>query len=267
LLKPETSEPTLVRDKSVKKEISMKKPFGTLRNIFGHSIRAVILLGLTAASGRAWADDTQPVVTKPAPEPAPAPNAPNNGDLPPPTSSHDTQPEVATPGAPAEGVVEQAGAGGTTGYGRAGVLELGGSLGLQMATNLKEYNVSPTVGWFVADNFQLSGIMNLSHVATDTDSGTIMGLLVEPSYHLPFTRTAFGFLGLGMGASYVNGLGTGFAMAPRLGANMIVGRSGILTPSISWQYTTHDAMSSTENTTLVAVSSALRVNVGYTVMW
>ncbi len=246
----------------------MNNAFGTLKSVLGHSIRAVLVVGLASASSSAWADegDQRPVKTEPQPDNTNE-TKPNNGDLPPPRSDNDTQPEVASPGAPAEGVVEQAGAGGTTGYGRAGVLELGGSLGLQMATNLTEFNVSPTIGWFVADNFQLSGIVGLSHIATDVDSSTLFSALVEPSYHLPFTRTAFGFFGLGMGASYVDSLGTGFAMAPRIGANFIVGRSGILTPTVSWQYTTHDAMSTTDNTTLVAVSSALRVNVGYTVMW
>jgi hypothetical protein len=243
----------------------MNKSFGALKSILGHSMRAAILVGLAAGSGTAWADGEK-VVPEKQPEQTPNPQTPNSGDLPPPQSDSDVQPEVATPGAPAEGVIEQAGAGGVTGYGRAGVLELGGSVGFLMATNLRQVNVSPTIGWFAADNFQLSGIMDLASISTDSDSATLFGALVEPSYHVPFSRTAFGFFGLGMGASYVTSLGTGFAMAPRLGANFIVGRSGILSPTVSWQYTTHDTMD-LENTTLVAVSSALRMNIGYTVMW
>lgn len=232
----------------------MSKSFEALKKLIGHSIRAVIIVGLTAAAGTAYA----------AEEEAP----PNDGTLPAPTSDDDVQPEVATPGSPADGVVQQAGAGGQTGYGRAGVLELGGSLGLQMATGLREVNISPTIGYFLADNFQISGIMGLSYVDVNEDSATLFSLLAEPSYHFPFTRTAFGFMGLGMGASYVDAYGTGFAIAPRLGANFIVGRSGILSPTVSWQYTTHDAdLTTTGNTAVVAVSSALRVNVGYTVMW
>jgi hypothetical protein len=76
----------------------------------------------------------------------------------------------------------------------------------------------------------------------------------------------FGFLGVGVGGSYIKGAGGGFAVAPRLGANMLVGRSGILTPSLSWQYTTHSVdPGAAEN--MIEVSSALRINVGYTVMW
>ena len=65
--------------------------------------------------------------------------APNDGTLPAPQSDHDVQPEVATPAAqlPPGGVVEQAGVGGVVGYGRAGVLELGGAAGLQMSSEFR----------------------------------------------------------------------------------------------------------------------------------
>jgi hypothetical protein len=195
----------------------------------------------------------------------------NDGTLPTPTSDNDPHPEVASPGMPAGGLVEQAGIGGRVGYGRAGVLELGGSAGLTAATDLTQVNVAPSIGWFVADNLELTGIVDLAYAKTGDTDGMITTLLVEPSYHLPFNRTTFGFLGMGVGAIYVKGPGLGFAIAPRVGANLMVGRSGILTPSLSWQYTTHDTMdvatgSGTQGQLLV-VSSALRAQVGYTVMW
>jgi hypothetical protein len=194
-------------------------------------------------------------------------NAPaNDGDLPPPRSDDDPHPEVATPGTPAGGFVEQAGIGGSTGYGRAGVLELGGAAGFTAATDLTQVNVAPSIGWFVADNLELTGIMDFAYAKAGDQDGTIVTALVEPSYHLPFNRTTFGFLGMGMGVSYVDGPGAGFAVAPRLGANLMVGRSGVLTPSLSWQYTTHDTME-TQQGALLVVSSAVRANVGYTVMW
>ena len=183
-------------------------------------------------------------------------------------SDDDEAPEVASPGMPPGGIVEQAGTGGTTGYGRAGVLELGGSAGFRAGSGFSQVSVAPSVGWFVADNLQLSAIMDVTHVSMNDEGSTVVTGLVEPSYHLPFNRSIFGFLGFGLGASYVSELGGGFAMAPRIGANMTVGRSGILTPSLSWQYTTTDVMTEDQNdTAVVAVSSAVRVNVGYTVMW
>ena len=190
--------------------------------------------------------------------------------LPPPKSDNDTAPPVAAPASPAGGLVEQAGTGGSTGYGRAGVLELGGSAGFRAGSGFNQVAVAPSMGWFLADNLELTGIMDVNRVSMNSDSTTVVTALVEPSYHLPFNRSVFGFLGIGMGASYVGAgnLGTGFAMAPRLGANLMVGRSGILTPSLSWQYTTHNVMNDAANDiTVVAVSSAVRLNVGYTVMW
>jgi len=195
----------------------------------------------------------------------------NDGTLPASQSDNDPHPEVANPGAPPGGLVEQAGIGGKMGYGRAGVLELGGAAGLTAATDITQVNVAPSLGWFVADNLELTGILDLAYAKTGDNSSMITTILVEPSYHLPFNRTTFGFLGMGMGAAYVKGPGLGFAVAPRIGANVMVGRSGILTPSLSWQYTTHDTMdvATGGDTTgqLLVVSSALRAQVGYTVMW
>lgn len=194
--------------------------------------------------------------------------APNNGEpLPPARSDHDEQPPVPTPGIPSGGIVSQAGVGGVVGYGRAGVLELGGSAGLQVASDFRSMNLSPTVGWFVIDNIELSGILTVGNIKTDNQSSTLWSALIEPSYHHPFNRSLFGFIGLGVGASYVSGLGTGLAVAPRLGMNFMVGRSGVLTPSLSYQYTSHDTMTNNNEVTLVTVSSSTRFNVGYTAMW
>ena len=246
------------------------------KSILKRTVNLLAILGLTFAAAPVWADD------KPGSPPPPGEANPdsdndgdvdnekitNDGDLPPPTSDDDAQPEVAgPPNIPPEGVVEQAGVGGPTGYARAGVLELGGSAGLTLATNINQVTVAPSLGWFVTDDLELSAMLDLTRVATDTDSAMIATGLIEPSYHLPFNRTTFGFMGIGMGVSYVDAIGAGFAMAPRVGANFLLGRSGILTPSASFMYTTHDVQDPTGPTQLVAISSALRLNIGYTVMW
>jgi hypothetical protein len=193
------------------------------------------------------------------------------GPLPESKSDDDPQPAVAAPGTPEGTIVKQAGVGGQVGYGRSGVLELGGSAGFTAAQDFTSVNLTPSVGWFFADNVQISGLLSYTYVDAGDDSGSITTILAEPSYHLPFTRKAFGFLGLGMGASYVSGPGLGFATAPRVGANFLVGRSGILTPSLSYQYTTHDSMETDagegDSTVVMAVSSAVMANIGYTVMW
>jgi hypothetical protein len=82
----------------------------------------------------------------------------------------------------------------------------------------------------------------------------------------------FGFVGMGIGAAYQHDLGAGMAVAPRIGMDFLVGRSGVLRPSLSYEYTTHDTMAAvgpdgTTSVTLVAISSAMRFNLGYSSMW
>ncbi len=218
-------------------------------------------------TGNGGGDGTAPPTAEGTPGKVAAPTAP--ASLPTPQSDDDVQPQVASPGMPAGGIVSQAGVGGVIGYGRAGVLELGGSAGFTVATDYRNLNFAPTIGWFVADNLQLSGIVSVSNIKSGSTSTTLWSTLVEPSYHLPINRSLFAFLGLGVGASHVTGAGTGFAVAPRIGGNFMIGRSGILSPSISYQYTTIDVPTSggTGAVTTVALTSAVQFNVGYTVMW
>ena len=220
-------------------------------------------LFVAAMSATAIADDETGKTAPPTPD----------ENLPKPVSDNDAQPPVASPDValPPGGVVEQAGVGGVIGYGRAGVLELGGSAGLMIAPNFRNVNIAPSIGWFVADNLELSAIFGVSNVKAGDESATLWSALIEPSYHLPFNRSTFGFMGMGIGAAYVSELGAGLAVAPRIGANFLVGRSGVLTPSLSYEYTTHNVDSVSEgdmqDVTLVSVSSAMRFNVGYTAMW
>jgi len=194
--------------------------------------------------------------------------------LPPAHDDKDPAPAVPTPAVPGVGggLVEQAGIGGEVGYARAGVLELGGSAGLTLAQDIRAVNISPQIGWFIVDNFELSAILDLTNLKAGTESATLWSALVEPSLHLPFNRSLFGFVGMGVGAAYVSELGSGLAVAPRVGMDVMVGRSGILRPSLSYEYTTHDAMGTVDsdgntNVTLVSISSALRFNIGYSTMW
>lgn len=236
---------------------------GILSTLFG-----AVLMVPAFASAQTADQDADEAAEDPGPvseETATAP--PNDGDLPQPKSDDDPYPEVAQPGVPTAGnVVEQAGVGGQTGYGRAGVLELGGSAGVVASNDLTSITIAPSIGWFIADNLQISGMLNYTYAEANDEGASAVSLLAEPSYHLPFNRTTFGFLGLGVGGAWVEGPGLGFAMAPRVGANLMIGRSGVLTPSLSWQYVTHET-EETDNGVFLAVSSALRANIGYTVMW
>jgi hypothetical protein len=194
------------------------------------------------------------------------------GSLPPPRSDNDPQPQVPAPTVPETGVTRQAGVGGTQSYSRAGVLELGGSGGFAAASNYTRFELSPSFGVFLVDNLELSLLTAFNYFSIGSTNGqpsssaTELKALVEPSFHLPFSQVAFGFLGLGAGVNYITGQSAGFALQPRLGANFLVGRSGVLTPSFNVAYSTVDAIR-TPAGTLLAVQTSYGLNIGYTVMW
>ena len=193
--------------------------------------------------------------------------------LPPSRSDNDPAPQVAAPMVPSGGIVNQAGIGGSTAYGRPGVVELGGSIGLTLAGDLTQFNISPTVGWFFTDNLQLSGIIGFNYSSTSTTVGSTtvstsassLNVLVEPSYHLPINRSLFAFLGIGVGLGYADGPGAGFAVAPRLGMNIMVGRSGILSPALQFVYSTSEVLRTPQGT-FIGGNTSFGLNVGYTVM-
>ncbi|MBN8612818.1 MAG: hypothetical protein J0L92_19640 [Deltaproteobacteria bacterium] len=166
-------------------------------------------------------------------------------------------------------LIEQAGVGSTIAYARQGVVELGGTFGFNWAQHLVEFNVSPFVGVFVFDNLQLSGIFDIRYTRTEdgpvsTDS-TSFTMLAEPSYHGSVDPRLFLFAGLGIGAAY-NGLDLGFAIAPRVGVNILIGRSGILTPSFNVLFNT-SGVGQNGSSTVVESSLSMGLNVGYSVMW
>jgi hypothetical protein len=216
------------------------------------------------------APDPDPDAHTPESTAAPTPS----NQLPPAQSDADPAPPVPSPVIPGINVdvVQQAGVGGSVGYARAGVVEVGGSAGLTLAQDIRAVNFAPSIGWFVVDNLELSAILDVTNLKAGASSATLWSALIEPSFHVPFNRTMFGFVGMGVGAAYVSELGAGMAVAPRIGMEFLVGRSGILRPSLSYEYTTHDATGTVDqngNTqvTLVAISSALRFNIGYSAMW
>ncbi len=232
----------------------------------GKSFIRLALLASVALPSYAFAQSTDqnrqlnpndPTVSEPKPE----------SQLPPVQSSDEPRPPPASPmAAPNAMVVSQAGVGGPVAYGRTGVLELGGSMSFSTASDFTEFSLRPSLGWFLANNFEISGILGLTYANVAGVSGTDWSLLAEPSYHLPFNSMLFGFLGVGAGLSHISNAGTGLALAPRLGLNIMIGRSGILTPALFAQYTTTDSVETPQGR-LVAVTSSYGLQIGYTVMW
>lgn len=151
-------------------------------------------------------------------------------------------------------------------YGSAGVLELGGWASLSTAEDFTLINFNPQVGWFLFDNVKLSGIIGLRAVRQGDERDTFFSALVEPSFHLPITDYMMGFFGAGVGPSWSRDESLGLAVQPRLGANFLVGRSGIFTPALFALYSTSGVVREI-NGGLLGVDLLWGISAGYTVMW
>ncbi len=134
-------------------------------------------------------------------------------------------------------VIEQAGVGGPTAYASAGVLEVGGTGSLFATDEYVGARLAPFVGWFLFDGIELSYIHEIYGGAFQGERffGTV--LYIELSAHLRFGDRLLGFLGLAPGLLY-NGEDTGFAIKPRMGFDVLVGRSGIFRPDIYFVWAT-----------------------------
>jgi hypothetical protein len=122
-------------------------------------------------------------------------------------------------------------------YGRKGVFEFGGSVGFAWNKDIWDLDLTPSIGYFVADRIQLSLLVGISYESARLPDGTrghqSRGtVLVEPSYHLPVCDALFVFGGLGAGFAY-NGSNPAFDLQPRVGLNVEVGRSGVFTPAFA----------------------------------
>jgi hypothetical protein len=122
-------------------------------------------------------------------------------------------------------------------YARKGIIELGGSLSVEWDRDVFLVEVDATVGWYVADRFELSFIPSLEYRNTKLANGSRREIsegafLVEPSYHLPLKEDElFLFGGVGAGVAY-DFSNVAAELKPRVGFNIEVGRSGVFTPAL-----------------------------------
>jgi|GEM_PF-3571064 len=180
----------------------------------------------------------------------------------------DPIPQAPRPDVPdAEGITRQAGVGGGEAFARAGVLELGGSASYSASGDLSLLTLAPSVGYFIMDNWQVTGSMQWMHSkVSGADSSDIFVLLAEPSFHLPFTNSNFGFVGVGVGLAKTTGADLGFAVAPRIGYKLLVGRSGMLTIDLRNTVFTNEVEQDGPVTSFT-LANTVAVGVGYTVLW
>jgi hypothetical protein len=157
-------------------------------------------------------------------------------------------------------------------YGREGTIESGASAGLALGQGSQGFSISAFVARYISERFALSGILDATTLFAGGGSATNVAALVEPSLHVPIKPTMNGFVGMGIGPSYIHNVGTAVAVAPHLGMDIFVGDEGILRPSLTYLYTTHDTMAArgadgTTHVTYLAAASAIRFNVGYLKWW
>ena len=67
----------------------------------------------------------------------------------------DSYPQPPKPMMSSTEVQQKAGYGSDISYADAGVLELGGSLGFVKANDFSQVSISPSVGWFLTNNFEI----------------------------------------------------------------------------------------------------------------
>ena len=151
-------------------------------------------------------------------------------------------------------------------YGAAGTIEMGASLGVGRIVDRAQLDVGPWIGWFVADRTELSAIFWIHDVERSRAARSYVTLLVEPSFHHRFNDSVLGFLGVGLGASHVDAVGAGFALAPRVGLKIVLGRAGVLVPAIQVLYSASRIVETNEGTVL-AMYGAPSASFGYAIAW
>ena len=134
------------------------------------------------------------------------------------------------------------GVGSDIAYATSGVVELGGVLALTHQSETTTFRIAPSLGYFVADNLELTLFPELSILSVDGETDFRIGLMLEPSYHVPFSDRFFGFAGIGIGFGYAEDPGFDFVLRPKIGVDIMIGRSGILKPAAFLDIGTNDGL-------------------------
>jgi hypothetical protein len=122
-------------------------------------------------------------------------------------------------------------------YGQQGQWEVGGSLDGSWSPDAFTLGLSPFIGYFLLERVELSLILRLDYENDALPAGGRsdafeFSVLLEPSYHLPLSERLAVFAGVGVGYARAGGAGA-FDLEPRVGLNIDVGSSGVITPEIS----------------------------------
>jgi hypothetical protein len=121
-------------------------------------------------------------------------------------------------------------------YVQKGTLQIGGSVGAAITEDTSLFTASPTVGYFVADNIEISGIFQLVYTRTEDDFGgddsnTTGRLIVEPSYHYPVGNEVAINGNVGIGGGY-DGDDINFLVIPGVGLDILTSHETVFTPTL-----------------------------------
>lgn len=161
-------------------------------------------------------------------------------------------------------VAKNAGVGSDLAYATRSVVEMGGVLALTHQSKTTLFRVAPSIGYFFVDNLELTLFpeLNITHIGgdggADDEGGQTdwrLGVVLEPSYHLPFNDRLLAFVGLGVGLNFAEDPAVDFLFRPRLGLDILVGRSGILKPAAFMDVGVNDGL------------AAGGLEAGFTIMW
>ncbi len=144
-------------------------------------------------------------------------------------------------------VAHDAGVGSPLAYARQSVVEVGGTIGLLNFSRTTNFRFAPSIGYFIVDGLELTlfADMNILHTGgSSCDAGEVgcipedgntdvrFALILEPSYHIPLSDAFYLFGGVGLGVQFARDPKADFIVRPKLGADLLVGRSAIFKPAL-----------------------------------
>ena len=153
-------------------------------------------------------------------------------------------------------------------YQRRGDYELGLGASAMLSPDVYSATIAPVFGWVIANGVSLTTVASITTVRSDDARATLYAAIVEPSYHAPLGKTAWSFIGMGIGTAWAKELGTQLIVAPRIGVNLLVGRRGAITPAVAYRFVTHGTLDAADDDAATrALTKALQLELGYSFRW
>lgn len=122
-------------------------------------------------------------------------------------------------------------------YGVTNSWEVGGSFSFLWQSDRYTIEMSPQVGYFFYDGFEVSAIFTMGFIneeiegTSSRESSQSYAFILEPSYHIKVVKQLYIPIGLGTGVGY-DGDNVDFEIIPRTGLDIVFTHHGVLHPSV-----------------------------------